>query len=178
MAMTPEGKPPLFVVYEMKGPKVRFDFGDTSGEVTYVVVDYAAKKTAVVDDKKKLVTLVSTEEAVAIDDALSKKKVAVAATGKTDVVAGYSCEVYQVTEENGDKGEACMAKGIRFPQMGANSNPWLAAMGGGDYFPMRGVRTDVAGRKTHMEVMRVERKRLDDSRFDLPAAYKTVNMAR
>jgi len=58
-------------------------------------VDYAAKKTAVVDDKKKLVTLVSTEEAVAIDDALSKKKVAVAATGKTDVVAGYSCEVYQ-----------------------------------------------------------------------------------
>jgi hypothetical protein len=50
-------------------------------------------------------------------------------------------------------------------------------MGGGDYFPMRGVRTDAAGRKTQMEVMRVDRKRLEDSRFDLPAGYKTVNMA-
>jgi len=177
MTMTPEGKPPHFIVYEMKGSKVRFDFGDTFGEVTYVIADYAAKTTALIDEKKMVVTLMSTEEAAAIDTALAKKKVSAAATGAKDVIAGYSCDVYQVTEENGEKDEACVAKGLRFPQMGANSNPWLTAMGGNDFFPMRGVRTDVAGRKTRMEVTKVDKKHLDDARFEIPAGYKTISMA-
>jgi hypothetical protein len=92
-------------------------------------------------------------------------------------VAGYVCDVYRVEEDSGDKAEACMARGVRFPALDPTDNPWLVDLGA-EAFPMRVVVVDAAGQpKSRMEVTRVESLQLPDSLFLVPSGYKSVDVA-
>ena len=107
-------------------------------------------------------------------------------TGRTEMVAGVSCDVYHsVTTERGkqQEGDMCFAKGVGFmPAVMAGAGP----MGGGmralyarigappDAGIMK-VTTYVNG-KPHidMEVTKVDRRTLNASDFQPPAGYKPL----
>jgi len=166
--MTREGKPPELFLYEVKGDKVRFVMTPSPAEATYVIVNYTTGESASVSDAKKTAMVMNMSKLWA---GAPKKNVTPVPTGK-DVVAGYACDVYRIDEPGGGKGEACLAKGIRFPLL--DNDPWLTGLG--DVFPMRSDRTDAAGKKTHMEVTKVDRKSLGDALFTVPPGYKTVSL--
>lgn len=104
-------------------------------------------------------------------------------TGKKDSVAGYSCELWNITSE-GHKAEACVAEGITWIDLGdlGMTSPavGLAAVATeANRFPLRVVSYDAKGaEEMRMEVVKVDKKKLDDARFVVPPDYRVVDMAQ
>lgn len=181
MSLTTAGKPPQTMAYMVKGSKMRFNTpaGDPRG-AGYVIWDASGKSTTVVSDSKKTAMVMDLNGPAGGDiaaAAAAKKPTSIDQTGKTDTIAGYSCDIARVTEANGDKGEVCLTKGIAFPAFpGAGNAGWMSSLS--DSFPLRAVMTDAAGKeKNRMLVTKIDKRSLDDSQFQVPAGYTTRNMA-
>ena len=180
MSMTDAGKPAETLTYMVKGEKMRFD-RPTGPDPGYVIVDGPAKKFISVDEKKKLAIEMTMDGMQGMAGghaaaAAAAKKPTIDKTGKMETIAGYSCEDWKITEDNGEKSEACMAKGIAFPSMG-RAQGWMADLMDQKVFPLRVVTDDPSGKeKSRMEVTKIEKKSIDDSQFQVPAGYKTQSM--
>lgn len=177
MNVSDTGKPPHTIVYDVKGTKMRFDApSDAAREGGgYMIFDSAAKKMTTVTDAKKMAFTIDMNKAPSADPtAASAKKPMIDKTGKTDTVAGYSCEIWNVSED-ADKAEVCVAKGIAFPMMGRHATGWQSELN--DAFPLRAITKDATGtEKARMEVTKIEKKTIDDARFEVPAGYNTMSM--
>jgi Domain of unknown function (DUF4412) len=182
MTLTPESKAPFTSVFEIKGDKVRMNTAPTgNGDRNYSVVDYGAKKIMAISDSKKTAMVMNWDSIMGAAAAFQKKQqqnVAPVATGKKDVVAGYVCDIYKnIDPGGGGTREACVAKGLRFPQMESSNSAWLSTLGGDDWFPMRvDTKSPVDKSRLHMEVTQVDKKSLADSVFAVPPGYKTMDV--
>jgi hypothetical protein len=178
MSITDPAKPPKTITYDVKGTKLRFDSPAEAGPMSggYAIFDTQAKKMTMVDDAKKTAMVMDVGAMGTNPAAPTGPKPTVEKTGKSDTVAGYSCDIIKVTEANGDKADVCVAKGISFPAMGGrHSAGWMSSLE--DSFPLRAITTDASGKeKSHMEVTKVDKKSIDDARFQVPAGYQTVSM--
>ena len=112
------------------------------------------------------------------------------ATGRTETVAGYSCEWF-VMGEKADS-EVCAAKGLGFLMFGQSpmgrglSSPEaLTALGANSdvvnmfkdgFFPLKIMQTKGGKSQTVMEAMNVEKKSLDASLFVPPHDYTEMKM--
>jgi hypothetical protein len=103
-------------------------------------------------------------------------------TGKKDVVAGHSCEIWNITSE-GKRTEVCVAEGINWIDLGdlGFSSPELTVAilaSEANRFPLRVISLDAKGvEEMRMEATKVEKKKLDDTRFAVPADYQVMDMA-
>lgn len=106
-----------------------------------------------------------------------------------DTVAGLSCQNALLTSSKGDEIEACVSRDF------AASSDWIAAMNRGDRaagswirslksagiegFPVRWSTRSKGSRDATMtmEMVRVEKKSLPASLFEVPAGYKQSDMA-
>lgn len=175
-------KPPKTITYEVKGTKMRFEGPEEHGPMAggYMIFDTAAKKMTAVNDAKKTAMVMDVGAMGGMTPTGAPgmpagPKPNVEKTGKTDTVAGYSCDVWKMTEASGEKTEACVAKGISFPAMGRHAG-WMSSLEDG--FPLRAISYDAAGKeKSRMEVTKIEKKSIDDSQFQVPAGYTTQDMA-
>jgi len=169
---------PQTIVYTVKGTKMRFDVphhhGGPEGN-SWAIFDSSSKKMTTVTDSKKMAMVMDLGDAPKLSRA-AEKKPTVTDTGKSDTVAGYRCEVWSIKQDNGDGGEACVANGIAFPSVGAQSS-WISSMGQNG-FPLRVSMKDASGKeKMKMEVTKIEKKSVDDKTFEVPAGYHTMDMA-
>ncbi len=195
-----DGKPHTSMVYEVKGDKMRFD---EPAHNAYVIFNAPEKKMISVDDAKKTATVIN------LDD-MQKMAASMGAPGHTapsapvenewdssvdmnagsDVIAGYACDKWKITETNKKtakvrKSDACLAKGIGFPDMSSmmggggtkTGSAWMQKLVTDKYFPLRAVTTEDGVEKTRMEVTKIDKKPLDAARFEVPAGYKVVDMA-
>jgi Domain of unknown function (DUF4412) len=117
-------------------------------------------------------------------------------TGKTETIAGYTCE-HWLMGENQDL-DMCVAKGLGYFGMGGQSAGGLGALKNltfsakllteaaahpewvklleGGAFPLKLTATQDGKIKMSMEVTKVEKKGLDDSLFVIPTDYKEFSM--
>ncbi len=108
-------------------------------------------------------------------------------TGRTDMVAGVSCDVYHgVTTERGkpQEGDICFAKGVGFMPavmsgagpMGEEVRSLYAKIGAPPDAGIMKVTSYVNG-KPHvdMEVTKVDKRTLNASDFQAPAGYKALH---
>lgn len=176
MTMTNAGKPPETIVYSVKGPKMRFVVPSPRAAGSYTIFDTTAKKMMTVNDAQKSVMVIDLNGPMGAAAASVAKKATVDKTGKSDTVAGYSCEIWKVTEPSGNKADLCVARGLSFPSMGRGAEAWMSELGEG--FPLRAVTTEASGgEKSRMEVTKIDKKPLDEKQFDVPADYKTMDMS-
>jgi hypothetical protein len=116
--------------------------------------------------------------------------------GKTETIAGYSCEHWLMGERQDT--DVCLAKGLGFFGGGGQSggifdklknlamgekmkaqldaNPEFAKFVEGGAFPLKVSQIENGQTKTVMEVTSVERKPLDDSLFTVPPDYKKMEI--
>jgi hypothetical protein len=201
------GKPDktVNVALMVKGNKFRTDMpagiqgADKIGHV-YGIVDSDAKKAFIVIDNQKEVVEIDmntigdqvkamappTKPTAPGTPEPPKYPPKVTKTGKTDTVAGYSCEIWDIQNtEPGDKSKAdvCVAQqGVswfHFPMTGAPAE--YAALGelvDGSHFPLRAVATGKDGvtEQGRVEVTKIDKKPLDANLFIPPPAYKVVNI--
>ena len=104
-------------------------------------------------------------------------------TGKKDTVAGYTCDIWNITTDKGEKAELCLAEGITWfnvTDLGW-SHPTLtaaAAISDMNHFPLRIVSYDAKGvEETRMEAKQIEKKKLDDTLFVVPPDYKIMDLS-
>jgi hypothetical protein len=101
-------------------------------------------------------------------------------TGKNDKVAGYTCEIWQVTHE-GKKTELCvmtdenawlkLPEAVLPPQLG-----WAKELADGRHIPLRYVTFDPDGKEAgRVEVTSVEKKTLPVADFEVPRGFVIVS---
>jgi hypothetical protein len=99
------------------------------------------------------------------------------ATGRSDKVAGYSCQVYRTTLKNGEVFDECITSEFGFvsyaPGAGAAlESPVIAQKFPKGFMVLRVMKGD----KATYEVEKIERKSLPASTFELPAGYTEVKV--
>jgi hypothetical protein len=191
--------PPMILT--VKGSKVRVDVpagmnAPGLGEKTHLVLDAPAKQLyAIVDDQKQVVRLEldklgeqfksmkppgaapEAEKAPAAPPKITK-------TGRTNVVAGYKCEEWDIVSPKGERAQVCVAsEGASFfevPTVGLPPDQvWAKELFDGQHLPLRFIAYDAAGgEETRMEVTRLERKTIADTAFAIPADYAVVDLAQ
>ncbi len=198
------GKQDTFVQYT-KGNKVRLDgFGATHGSM---IIDNDAKVMMMVDPEKKQVMTMTEDDAKQMQAMMgsmmkhpdkedqSSGKASFTKTGKTETVAGVSCEIYHgvYVEDDGEKneGDACVAPGVGFRLDAVTFNNPMIQRGGAAAGRMQQFRQLVAGNKgilkaksyedgkvkTDMEAVKIEPKALGDDMFAVPPGYKEIRLA-
>jgi hypothetical protein len=104
-------------------------------------------------------------------------------TGKTDKICGYKCDIWTITEDT-KKTEICAAEGIQWfdlRSMGGTSDPRtiaLATLTDMNHFPLRVVATEGGAETERMEATRCEKKKMDDTRFQVPPGYQIIDLAQ
>jgi Domain of unknown function (DUF4412) len=189
--------PPLTVNVLLKNGKVHVDAPpgmsgtEMVGGKAYGIYDGPAKKAYLVMDAQKqaiLFDLNKTGESMKSMGSRghptmpggatppAKPPPKVTKTGKTDKVAGYECELWDITDET-SKATLCIAEeGISWfsiPMVGAPAEyAWMAELMDGKHFPLRAVAFDKAGVETgRIEVTKIEKKTEPDAMFEVPAGY-------
>jgi hypothetical protein len=196
----------------LKSNKVRFEVpealakgaggapgGSPFGEKGYVIYDGGAKKAWLVDDAKKQAIEIDLNSAGAKSfpgftppspgghgspSAPSGPPTKVTETGKYDTVAGYQCELWDVTSDH-KEGTLCVAtQGLSWLQIPMTGIPttsaWMLKLFDGNHFPLRfvGYAKDGTTEENRIEVTKIDKKSLADTLFQVPAGYKVIDLEK
>lgn len=209
MKMETENQKAMEMTYFLKGKHARIETkmpNLPAGEAAMLWDLDSGKMTTLMLSKKMYMTLDLQKNAEAMREAskgmkkpggdAEEKFPKLTSTGKTETIAGYTCEHYLIGEKQ--EMDMCVAKGLGYFGMGgqsggglgafkslafspkmlaeAASHPeWVKLLEGGA-FPLK--LTNVEDGKVLMsfEATKIERKPLDDSLFVIPADYKELSM--
>jgi hypothetical protein len=186
------------LVLTTKGSKMRVEASDPANPARTgaFVMDGAAHTRMMVMDQQKKYIVIPESMAGAMGgmgkapDATNTPKFTFTKTGRTETVAGVTCQVIHGTGTNNGKteeGDMCVAKGAGFNpgtwaslggQMGAGNSPWGAvhdAVGPGN--GIMKMTTTTAGQPGFtLEVTKIDRSPVSDDAFSPPAGYTQVQM--
>jgi hypothetical protein len=175
---------------KLKGDKIRMETtmaGLPSARGSATIIDGGAKKsyTLMPTSKEYLETDLDAAKKgpTAPPTTPPKPKPVVTKTGRTDKVAGYTCEIVSAVEPGTRaRTEICVSKGLSFLGMGVgpfsklgNEAGWGDALEGG--FPLRMETFDTTGATLmRMEATRIDKTSEPDSEFQIPPGYKKMTM--
>ncbi len=186
------------VVVTSKGNKIRVEAADATDPTHSgaMVMDGTAHTRMMILTQQKKYILVPESMAGAMGgmgkgaDAANTPKFTFTKTGRTETVAGVSCQVIHGTgTENGKavEGDMCVAKGAGFNpatwaklggQMGTGNSPWGAV--GDEVGPGNGIlkmTTTSAGQPgMTLEVTKIDRSPVSDDAFSPPAGYTQIQV--
>lgn len=177
-------------IYYMKGSKIRIESLDSnaSGEPKTIVLEDtdSGKMVGLFPSRKQYMSM---NFGALVDDSMVEGST-VARTGQKDTIAGQPCEYWHwsIVGEDAESGDVCITKGLGNLVTGMaklfgpktrakmESNPnWKQFFSGG-CFPMKQTIVDKDGSLIlSSEVVNIERKRLDDGLFVMPAGYTQMN---
>jgi hypothetical protein len=177
MAMSPTSLATMS--FELKGTKMRTE---TKGIASFVsITDVEAKKTWTIDNTAHTYTEIDLGKLTASSPSTAKSTAKARNLGKSDKVAGYSCDLWEVVDTF-SRAELCMASGLSMLALGL-SGPFSMFAKGNDAwsevfshgFPLRIVMSDASGGPMmKMEATRIDKKSVPDSEFAIPAGYTKV----
>jgi hypothetical protein len=162
--------------YSIKGDRMRIDVG-TAQMGMYILADNG-QATMVMPGQKIYFQPTLPSPA---GQAKAASKVSIKATGRTETIAGYKCEHYTITGEDGAY-DACLSRELGTfmrpmnPMGGrgaADASSDVLAHLGGNAFPLK---VQKPGGATTLEVTKIEKKPLDASLFTVPTGYRKLDI--
>ncbi|MBX3234290.1 MAG: DUF4412 domain-containing protein [Labilithrix sp.] len=194
MKMTSATKPgagPSNMVVGIKKPKYRIDMTTPqSASAGSLILDLPTKKGWVLMHQPKMAMELDLDKAKSMKGLPGMPKTVspapssppkVEKTGRKETIAGYSCEVWNVTSD-GKRSELCMAEGLSWIDMSdvGMAGPevaFTAVASEANRFPLRVIAFDAKGaEEMRMEAQKIEKKPLPDTSFVPPADYTRVAM--
>jgi hypothetical protein len=160
--------------YSIKGDRLRIDLNASTGGM-YIIADNGATKMVMPAQR---IYLEPPLPKVSDQAAAKAKKTSAKATGRKETIAGYQCEHYLITGDDGQY-DACFSK-----QLGhfmAPMNPMMGGAGSGDVLGELGdsgfpLKVQKVGGETTLEVMKIEKKVLGEEMFAIPADYQKMDL--
>ncbi len=173
----------------LKGDKARVEMSRGEGQKNVMIFDAQSRimQMAMPGQKSYMEISMGGDRGEHLKDALEKQSVE--RTGKTDKIAGYSCEVWRIMdkETNRLKNDICVAKGfgkaatfwIDPKDMRRSSQPaWVKQLIEEGGFGLRSVHYDAQGKESsRMEVTSIDKKRLDAGLFAFPSDWPRHDMS-
>lgn len=141
-----------------------------------IIMRYAERTTTVVLPSRQMYIDMPMPNSDSIMKAnIEKSKVT--KTGRTEVVAGHTCQYYHDVDEDGKQWDVCLASDMgtfmMMSAMGRQSQPaWERAFGSQNLFPIKVV--DGQG-QVEMVALSIQSKHLDDALFVPPPGYKKTD---
>jgi hypothetical protein len=208
-ALAKDSKPgstptPLSVL--VKTGMIRFDIpekvaaksgaGTMLGHDAYVIVNSTTKKLSIVSDAQKQVILVDLNTSGETFKGLGgsppphhgspsapeKTPTTVTKTGKSDTVAGYKCEIWDVASDHRE-GSVCVAQqGVSWFHIPMTGIPtehlWMTELLDGQHFPLRfvGFQKDGVTEESRLEITKIDKRVLPASQFEYPPTYRVIDM--
>lgn len=164
----------MTMVFSVKKDKMRVEMPTIASTVSMVIlIDQGAKKSVILMPASK--TYFETPLGTTTSTAPASPKPTVTKTGKSDTVAGYSCDEYRVTDSvTHFTSVTCAASGLSFFGISGGPLKDLLSSSSGEItgFPLRTETLDPSGAViTKLEATRIEKKSEADSLFEIPPGY-------
>lgn len=193
--MFSQGKATGEMASSYRGDRTRIEFRGGSAQGTYMLVNgQTAVWTTVMPAQKMYMTM--DLKSMAADEGTDKKvgpAPKLTKTGKTETIAGFTCEHYTYVDSDGEAMDICAAKGLGFFGMaGGGQGPRGGQMPGmgavpieyrelvntykDGFQPLRIERIKGAKRELVMEVASIEKQSLPAAQFEVPAGYQKFDM--
>ncbi len=181
MTFRVSGKTPQQFTYATKGDKIRMEVEASPGMTMAMLVDTRSRTMTMIRDEAKMYFEMSLDQ-MSIPPSVTQTEVNVTKTGKKETILGYECEQMMIKQED-RSAELWVTKGLgKFVQVNMNpraQSPMLKKLEkeliDEGYFPLRLITTGTEGR-TVMEVIKIEKKQLNDGIFTIPAGYQKMQM--
>jgi Domain of unknown function (DUF4412) len=183
LKLTGDNGAPHDMEYQVKDNKFRFEAPNNRGQSAAIIIDPSNQKMLILMSAQKMY-MERPMGAVAPMARPSQQAAAahatVTASGRKETIAGYQCEHYLVTDDQGNTVDACLAHGLGSfmsppsgnPMAGqASPNDWSSKIGK-DVFPLKVTKGD----KTLLEVTKIEKASLDPSLFAPPEGWRKFDM--
>ena len=173
----------------LKGDKGRVEMSRADSQTNVMIFDGKTRtmQMAMPGQKSYMEISLEGERGEHLKEALDRQSVE--RTGKTAKIAGYSCEVWRITDKelNRVKSDLCVAKGfgkaatfwVDPKEVRRSSQPgWVKQLVDEGGFGLRSIQYDEAGKESsRMEVTSIDKKRLDASLFAFPADWAKQDMS-
>lgn len=176
-----DGQNTASMQYQIRNGKVRMEPTGTgtgaAGMGFAMIFDPAAQKMLVLMPMQHMYMERDLSATIAAAQKESGKDPKITRTGKTEVVAGYTCEHVTVTLEDGNSIDSCVTADlgpyISMPAggMARRGSAWERGLDN-KTFPLKVQQNG----KTIMEVTKVEKKSLDPSLFTPPQGFQKIDM--
>ncbi len=186
MHTTTAGGEPHDMVVQTKADKLRFDIVGPGGP-THAVYDPSQSKVEFfVDTEKKWMDLDVYLPNSSITPTTDPASSAITKSGTHKKVAGYDCEQVSVADASGKRSEVCIAQGITFfdvnglrPGLQKAESDLAKEFRLHKSFPLESIDYAADGKEvSRMEVTRIEKQKLDDAIFAVPADYTKVDLPK
>ncbi len=178
MQTTRPNSPPTTMTIKAKGDNIRIELPTPDGKTESAIYSSQQNKLVVLLDAQKLAMDLDMGAPGAPTANTDSRTSAVEKSGKSETIAGISCDDYVVKDPSGSRTETCVAKGLPYLDLdalrhGSTSSSWNRDMRANKTFPLRSVEYDASGKEiSRAEVTSVKKEKLDDALFQVPADYK------
>ena len=168
------------MAYMVKNSKIRIQFnsGNEHGAMLYLPADSTM---IVLIDKVHSYIKMNTNQFRNDDNYKGKwENSHLDKTGQMKTIAGYKCEVWKVSNNDGDQLTMCMAKGLGTfmtpgnPMNNKNAPDWAREIIKKGYMPLEVVKEEGGHKTTEMQATKIEKKSLDASLFKIPDGYRDM----
>jgi hypothetical protein len=172
----PQGPMSQQMEYLVRAGKLRVNMGGAGGGMSMIAVPQEKKLYMLVAAQNSYMEMTLPDaEAAAKDAKVPVDDVKVTRTGRMETIAGLSCEHVQVVSKTGST-DLCLTKDLgRFvnpmDSMRGAMAPWQKQIA--NEFPLK---VTMADGTVPLEVTKVERKRLSNELFTVPASYTKMTM--
>ncbi len=177
---------PTDMLVSVKGDRLRFDMKSPTGDPMHALLDPTAKKVLLFADAQK--SYLDMDFATpAGQPSTNPSTSTLTQAGGHKTVAGYDCETWEVKDATGKRSDVCIAQGIAFFDVmalrpggsPAGETPLARQFREKKSFPLESIDYDGSGTEmTRTEVVKIEKKSLDDSLFAVPPDYRKVELPK
>jgi hypothetical protein len=168
--------------YMVKGDKIRIELPDQSEQAS-MVMNLADRKMLIIMHEEKMYMEHRIPE-FSDNETAEENDGDITITNETKNIHGFTATKWIVKNENGDVTEAWITNelGSFFAMdnpmaQGKRKSKWESKLAGGGFFPLLVVTKDSKGKeKERMEIVTVDKRKLNESDFNPPAGYQKLEM--
>jgi hypothetical protein len=169
------------LAYKIKGSKVRMEMGEGQQSAAIIYQPEKSESIVLINQMKAYMKMDMNDEEKAGQNLEEWENSTLDKSGKRKTIAGHSCEIWEVENENGEKYTLCMAQGLGTfmtpgnPMNQKNAPAWAKMIAREGYMPLEVIKTDSGTQKVQMRATKIERKSLDDALFKIPEGYRDMS---
>lgn len=168
--------------YMIKDENIRIQFGEGQHQGAMIFLPESSKMLFVLENMKSYMAIDMSEWA---DQEVAEEEWQESdyqKTGETKEIAGYTCEVWEIQNQEGDELTMCMAEGMGTfmtpgnPMARQNAPEWAKKISSEGFMPLEVIEKSANGESiTQLRANRIEEQALESSLFKAPNDYKDMS---